>query len=100
MKPIDLRNANFARLREELTQARKDVYTAWLTFGPGTTREVAEKSGIDLLTFRPRTTDLYQVGLVELCHDERSTEGVYQAVPEERWEAWRQSILNPQMQLI
>jgi len=100
MKPIDLRNANFINVRQGLTQALQDVFAAWELFGPGTTREVAEKSGIDLLTFRPRTTDLFHIGMVELCGSARSTEGVYQAVTAERWESWRLGQLNPQLVLI
>jgi hypothetical protein len=37
---------------------------------------VSERSGISLLTFRPRTTDLYQLGLVVL-EGRSGTEGVY-----------------------
>ena len=100
MKPIDLRNANFAAIRNDLEAGRKAVYTAWVTYGPGTTREVATKSGIDLLTLRPRTSDLCQLGLVEMQGADRGTEGVYGVVTEDRWEAWRRDSLSSQMQLI
>lgn len=100
MKPVDLRNATFAGIRQQLDGQRKDVYVAWVTFGPGTTREVAAKCGIDLLTFRPRTTELCEIGLVELWGATRSSEGVYQAVKEARWDAWRKDVVNSQMLLI
>ncbi len=100
MKPVDLRNATFAGLRQQLDGLRKDVYTAWGKFGPGTTREVAEKCGIDLLTFRPRTTELCEIGLVELWGATRSSEGVYRVVKEDRWDAWRSDVVNSQLLLI
>ena len=100
MKPVDLRNATFAGLRQRLDGQRRDVYTAWVTHGPGTTREIAEKCGIDLLTLRPRTTELCEIGLVELWGSTRTSEGVYQAVKSDRWESWRKDIINSQMQLI
>ena len=99
MKPSDLRNATFAGLRQGLEGARKDVYAAWLAYGPGTTREVSAKSGIDLLTFRPRTTDLFHLGLVEMVSAERSNEGVYRAVPQSQWEIWRQTQISGQLQM-
>ena len=100
MKNIDFRNATFASIRQTLNESRMQVYTAWVTYGPATTRELADKSGIDLLTLRPRTTDLCQLGLVELAVDERSTEGVYKAVPEVRWDDWRSNQISGQQQLI
>jgi len=100
MKPVDLRNANFASLRNDLESGRKAVYAAWITYGPGTTREVATKSGIDLLTLRPRTTDLCDLGLVELDSHARGHEGIYRAVSQDRWEAWHRDSLSSQMQLI
>ena len=100
MKPVDLRDATFAGIRQTLNADRKAVYTAWIAHGPGTTREVAERCGIDLLTFRPRTTDLFQIGLVELYGAEKTSEGVYRAVPEDRWESWRKNMISNQLQLI
>jgi len=100
MKPVDLRNATFAGLRDQLDGQRRDVYFAWVTHGPGTTREVSVKCGIDLLTFRPRTTELCDLGLVELWGSSRASEGVYQVVKQERWDSWRKDMVNSQLQLI
>lgn len=76
MKPVDLRNATWAEVQQHITSDMLRVHAAWRNFGPGTTREVAERSGISLLTFRPRTTDLYKLGLVE-CTGSQGNEGVY-----------------------
>jgi hypothetical protein len=100
MKPVDLRAATFVSVRQGLSQSFKDVYTAWVTFGPGTTREVSQKSGVDLLTLRPRTTDLYHLGLVELWGAERGSEGVYKSVPEEQWESWQKNQISGQLQML
>ena len=99
MKPIDLRNATFAGLRQNLDGLRKDVYFAWVNHGPGTTRSIAQKCGIDLLTVSPRMSELCEIGLVELAGSSRSCEGIYQAVKLDRWEAWRREVVNSQLQL-
>lgn len=66
MDPVDYRNLTWQALSEKVAGARMAVWIAWCKHGPGTTREVAEKSGIDILTFRPRTTELFDLGFVEL----------------------------------
>lgn len=76
MKPTDLRNATWREVLTHLTEDLVRVHLAWQSHGPGTTREVAQKSGISILTFRPRTTDLYKLGLVVLVTHEAS-EGIY-----------------------
>lgn len=89
MKPIDFRNETFKQLEERLNPIRMAVYNAWLEHGPGTTRQVADRSGIDLLTLRPRTTELYQMGLV-VPHEiqDQRPEGVYRVRPLGDWPAW------------
>jgi len=99
MNGIDFRNATFHSLRNSLRRDRMDVYTAWVSHGPGTTRQIATASGIDILTFRPRTTDLVQVGLVR-CIGGQKGEGIYQAVPEQEWERWRADMASGQLALI
>jgi hypothetical protein len=78
MKPVDLRNATWGDVLLHITEDMHRVHAAWLRHGPGTTREVADRAGISLLTFRPRTTDLYQLGVVVL-EGKSGTEGVYSA---------------------
>lgn len=69
MDPIDYRNTTFAELKEKLTSLRALTYAAWIQHGPCTTEELAARSGLNLLTLRPRTTELYQMGFVELASD-------------------------------
>ncbi len=76
MKPTDLRNATWHEVLTHLTEDLVRVHLAWQAHGPGTTREIAQKSEISLLTFRPRTTDLYKLGLVVLV-DSAAGEGIY-----------------------
>lgn len=101
MKPIDYRNATFHSIRGQLEGMRRAVLEAWVQFGPGTTRGVSEKSGIDILTFRPRTTDLFQLGLVHLLNeDQPGIEGIYAATLQVDWDRWRETQISHQMQLI
>lgn len=91
MKPADLRNATWREVLTHITEDMVRVHLAWQAFGPGTTREVAQRSGISLLTLRPRTTDLHKLGLVELVGAEKS-EGIYRHVERAEAEAggaWR-----------
>ena len=87
MKPVDIRNANWVSLRSSLAGRLAEVYTAWVVHGRGTTRQLADASGIDLLNVRPRTTDLVTLGLVELV-DRHDGEGIYRAVSQSEWHAW------------
>jgi hypothetical protein len=88
MKPIDLSRATFAELKPKLNGLRSRVHRAWLAAGPGTTRDVAAKSGIDILTFRPRSTELYQLGLLELqgTAPGHGHDGIYRARTLAEWE--------------
>jgi len=106
MKPIDFRNTNFEALREQLDGLRAAALRAWREHGPGTTREVAMRAGMDLLTFRPRTTELMEMGLVSIVMEEdgkpqrRQREGVYAATTLEAFEIWRRLQIENQLQLI
>lgn len=87
MKPIDLRNATWLSLQADLQDLLREVYQAWLEHGPGTTRAVASRSRRDILSLRPRTTDLYHLGLIELTGSE-GREGIYRARSQSDWENW------------
>ncbi len=104
MNPIDFRNENFAQISSRLSAQREAAHRAWLAHGPGTTRDVAAKSGIDILSFRPRTTELYQIGLVLLTEGEHGNEGVYRGRFLDEWETWcneqRARVTEGQMSLI
>lgn len=99
MKPVDFRDETFERLRSGMEGARRAVYHAWVVHGPGTTRECAGRCGIDLLTLRPRTTELVEIGLVR-CVGGRNGEGEYRAASPEEWEDFRRAQVDGQMQLI
>jgi len=103
MKPIDFRNETFDALRSRLNEDRQRVHQAWLDHGPGTTREVAGRAGIDLLSFRPRSTELFQIGAIELMPGRQSHEGIYQARTVAGWSAWyaeqREFAVNHQLQM-
>jgi hypothetical protein len=81
MKPIDYRNETFEQLLARgLVNERLKVYQAFQKHGPGTTRDVARKSGIDILNLRPRATELFQLGFLKLVEgDAKGTEGIYRA---------------------
>lgn len=102
--PEDFRDQNFESIHGLLESQRLAVYEAWVKHGPGTTREIAVKSGIDLLNVRPRTTELVQIGLVQLStlNSQLSTphEGTYEAVTREQWARWRETRVSGQQQLI
>jgi len=97
MTPSELRDANFNQLAESLPGIRRAVWLAWCSVKSGTTRELAGISRIDLLTFRPRTTELYEIGLVEfVCQKKKlhgGSEGIYRARTDREWEEWRKSRL-------
>lgn len=108
MKPVDYRNENFAQLcARGLVSDRLEVYRAFLRHGPGTTREIAYAAGIDLLSLRPRATELYQLGFLETIEDAsdkaRTREGIYYALTEEqaarRFETRQREARTQQMRL-
>jgi predicted ArsR family transcriptional regulator len=88
MRPVDIRNATFDELRGALGELREAVLRALEAHGPCTTRRLAEASGIDLLTVRPRVTELVQMGAAELAGAERRREGVYRARTDLEWALW------------
>jgi predicted ArsR family transcriptional regulator len=79
MKPIDYRNATWQTVLDRVTGLREAVYQGYRDHGPCTTAELAAKIGISVLTVRPRTTELYQAGLVDVT-DDPGPEGKYYAL--------------------
>lgn len=83
MKSTDYRNNTWEELKAKVSGLRMDVYTAFVKFGPGTTWQISEKAGISILTLRPRTTELLQMGFIEVMDgSNNSREAVYVAIPE------------------
>ena len=102
MKPIDVRNAKFEELQPLLTGLRRRVWEGWIAYPGLTTRELAAVTGIDLLTLRPRTTELYQMGVVTLIavSPGDNYEGTYAARTMEEWQRWHELQQTNQLQLI
>lgn len=82
MQPIDYRNATWEEVIRHLNRDRERVYNALLRFGPITTRGLAAAMGCDILSVRPRVTELFQLGFVLLAEGSESTgrEGIYVAL--------------------
>ena len=86
MTPIDYRTATFDLIKDNLAGKRRLVYDALRTLGPQTTRDLAALARMDILTVRPRVTELIDLGLVELVPEEtkgegqRAKEGTYRAL--------------------
>ena len=85
MLPTDISCQNFAEMRSHLGECRERIYRAWLRFGPCTTKELSGLSGENLLTLRPRTTELLQVGALELVGADGAN-GIYTARRLDAWE--------------
>lgn len=83
MKPIDFRNETWADVQKRVQGQRLFVYQALLAHGPATTRALARAMQTDILTVRPRITELYQIGLCRLAAVPTANggEGIYEAIP-------------------
>jgi DNA-binding MarR family transcriptional regulator len=79
MNPADIRDMNWEQLSERVSGLRADVHAYLLGLGPCTTRELAAKSGLDILTVRPRVTELVQLGFAEFT-GAQDGEGIYRAL--------------------
>jgi hypothetical protein len=74
-----IRDLNFEQLKDRLSGLRQAVHSALQLFGPCTTRVLAHKAGLDILTVRPRVTELVELGFAE-CTGRNDGEGVYRAL--------------------
>ena len=79
MRAIDARNETWQGMMNCFAGLRKTVYQKFMLYGPCTTRRLAELSGIDLLTVRPRTTELIELGFVVMIGSDRGN-GIYKAI--------------------
>ena len=102
MKATDFRDMTFLELQGYINSSRQKVYQAWLLHGSCTTSELATKTGMSILNIRPRTTDLLQVGLVELdpINPRSGTEGRYQAITMDQWKRRREAAPKPEQVLM
>lgn len=80
LTPEQIRDANWAELKDYVAGDRERCWTSlMLAARPMTTRQLAEKTGLDLLTVRPRVTELLQLGFVR-CSGKAGHEGLYEAI--------------------
>lgn len=79
MLGTDIRDLNWQQIQERVSGLREAVHSSLLGFGPCTTRQLATKMGVDLLTVRPRVTELVELNFAE-CTGRDSGEGVYRAL--------------------
>jgi hypothetical protein len=67
---------------------------------------MAQRSGIDILSFRPRSTELYQMGGIRMedgQEDAHTTEGIYRARDVIEWAGWvevQRASLSGQLQML
>jgi hypothetical protein len=88
VKPIDFRDATWVDIQTRLNGLRLRTLLALQKHGPCTTRALAAVCSADVLTIRPRVTELIQLGLVQLVPGEtRNHQGVYRALPAAETEA-------------
>ena len=107
MTTIDLRNETFESIQTRITGQRREVLLWLRTAGPSTTRRLAAVSRIDILSVRPRITELCQLGLAALVEQE-GTEGIYEALREpdaralfeERRQAYITGQYQPELKLL
>lgn len=110
MKPVDFRNETFEQVRARIVEDRAAVLAAWCMHGPGTTAEVAARSGLSILNLRPRTTELCELGFVVVDESgkakgerRKSSGAIYRAAtPAEAAAHFRRAqlaALNPQAEL-
>lgn len=95
MNPTQIRNESFVTLRDSLNAMRREVLVALAQHGPCTTRQLAERSGRDILTVRPRVTELCELGLV-LMDGRAGHEGIYRIASQAEWEVWRERLMEEQ----
>ena len=89
MNTTEIRNMNWEEIQRRLEGWRAMVYEALSAHGPCTTGELAAKTGMSILTVRPRVTELMQLGFAEL-KGQRGKEGIYAAIPQWRaLESWK-----------
>lgn len=89
MKPVDFRNETFASIQDRIAGSRGVVYAAWAKHGPCTTEQLAERSQLSILSLRPRTTELVQLGFLCLAETQDTAgAGVYRVRTQAELSAW------------
>ena len=103
MDSTQIRNANFAQLRDGLEEKLREVYEAFAVHGPCTTRQLADAARMDILSVRPRATDLLHLGLLAISGSvvgpSGRKEGIYEATTPDEWQRWQRQNFPADSQL-
>lgn len=78
MKAEDYRNMTWEEIQGHLVEDRLTAYNSLQIWGPCTTRQLAVYMSLDVLSVRPRVTELCQMGLarvVEVPLEKRREDG-------------------------
>lgn len=114
MTALDYRNLTWRALQDKVTGNRLVVLDALREHGPCTTRDLSAAMQWDILNVRPRVTELFQLGFVELCEDAAGVagnpshssqrEGTYRALSDlaatDLFRQRKHQSTNPQLQLL
>jgi len=95
------RDETYDGVRAALPSLRARVLDALEAAGRATGYEIAERTGLGILTVRPRLTELSQAGLVVACgrvRRGRISETVWRVASKEEWMKWNRT--EGQLQLI
>lgn len=98
MKTTDIRRAAFEEIFAQVKDLRRVAWFLLKKHGPGTTRELSRVGGMDLLTLRPRVTELCQLGFAYLA-GRAGKEGVYAARDYEQAREWLAEQNDRQLEL-
>lgn len=92
MTPTELRDQTFETIQASLVERRRAAFDVWLQHGPGTNIHVADKAGWPVRSLQPRTSELYEVGLIALA-GRQGRHGIYRVRTVAEWEAWKEEQL-------
>jgi DNA-binding transcriptional ArsR family regulator len=95
------RDETYESVRAALPALRARVLDALEILGRATGYELAERTGLGILTVRPRLTELSQAGLVVACgrvRRGRISETIWRVASKQEWLQWKSN--EGQLQLI
>jgi predicted ArsR family transcriptional regulator len=86
MNTLRIKQLNWQQMQAQLTGNRKTIWEAMVRLKLATTRQIADATGISLLTVRPRVSELVELGFAECAGKETRkttgrtvTDGIYKA---------------------
>ena len=80
MKTTDVRNLTWQEIRGTLGGMRELIHAWLLTHGPATTKTIAGELNLNLLSVRPRVSELCAWGFAECVGTVDRWDGLYRAV--------------------